>query len=172
LRRKTLTPEFFFFSSTTKPTCVHFKAPHVVGEAMKGGRLVARVMEAEGYGNDENEDENKIRPPPGSPPPFPFVTCVPLRSAARLVAFCRAVQEGSPVGSFVRPTPGPAAGCSDEVVFGDGTFVDGSTGELSADGPLRAPFAVYTQGGAHWSQWVVPLESAVEALRGLEEVEK
>ena len=153
---------------------------------MKGGRLVARVMEAEGYGGgsggggngggggggrgggEENENGLKIRPPPGSLPPFPFVTCVPLGTAKRLVAFCRAVQEGSPVGSFVRPTPGPAAGCSDEVVFGDGTFVDGSTGERSADGPLRAPFAVYTQGGAHWSQWVVPLERAVEALRGLE----
>ena len=143
---------------------------------MKGGRLVARVMEAEGYGGgggsgEENtkntENELKIRPPPGSPPPFPFVTCVPLGTADRLVAFCRAVQEGSPVGSFVRPTPGPAAGCSDEVVFGDGTFVDGSTGEMSADGPLRPPFAVYTQGGAHWSQWVVPLERAVEALRGM-----
>jgi len=152
------------------------QAPHVVGEAMKGGRLVARVMEAEGYGGGgsggkgaAHDAETKIRPPPGSPPPFPFVTCVPLGTADRLVAFCRAVQEGSPVGSFVRPTPGPAAGCSDEVVFGDGTFVDGSTGEMSADGPLRAPFAVYTQGGAHWSQWVVPLERAVEALRALEE---
>ena len=135
---------------------------------MKGGRLVARVMEAEGYGN-ENENGLEIRPPPGSAPPFPFVTCVPLGSAARLVAFCRAVQEGSPVGSFVLPTPGPAAGCSDDGVVGAGTFVGGSAGELSADGPLRAPFAVYTQGGAHWSQWVVPLERAVEALRGLEE---
>lgn len=113
-----------------------------------------------------------IRPAPDTPPPFPFVTCVPLLTPERLVAFCRAVQEGSPVGSFVLPAPGPAAGCSDAVVFGDGTFVDGSTGEMSADGPLRFPFAVYTQGGAHWSQWVVPLERAVEALRRIDDEEE
>lgn len=147
-------------------------APHVVGEAMKGGRVVARVMAAEGFGRGGGKNDLEIRPPPGSKPPFPFVTCVPLLTAERLVAFCRAVQEGSPVGSFVLPTPGPAAGCSDDVVFGDGTFIDGSTGEMSADGPLRLPFAVYTQGGAHWSQWVVPLEKAVEALRKIDDDEE
>lgn len=131
-------------------------APHTVGEAVKGGRVVARALAAEGCA---------ATPPPDAPAPFPFVTAAVLGSEARLVAFCGAVQAASPVGSFVRPTPGPAPGVGDDVIFGDGTFIDGSTGELSADGPLRPPYAVYCQGGAHWSQWVAPLERAVAALR-------
>ena len=132
-------------------------APHTVGEAVKGGRLVARALAAEGCA---------VTPPPGAPAPFPFVTAAVLGSEARLVAFCGAVQAASPVGAYVRPTPGPAPGVGDDVVFGDGTFIDGSTGELSADGPLRPPYAVYCQGGAHWAQWCAPLEGGVAAVRG------
>ena len=131
-------------------------APHTVGEAVKGGRVVARALAALGC---------DAFPSPTATPPFPFVTAAVLGSEARLVAFCGAIQAASPVGAYVRPTPGPAPGVGDAVVFGDGTFIDGSTGELSADGPLRPPYAVYCQGGAHWSQWVAPLEGAIAALR-------
>ena len=62
-----------------------------------------------------------------------------------MLAFCEAVQRCSPVGSHIRPTPGMTPGYGDEVIFADGTFVDGSTLELSADGPLREPYAVYMQ---------------------------
>lgn len=131
-------------------------APHTVGEAVKGGRLVAAALAAEGV---------VATPAPGAPGPFPFVTSAPLGTAARLVAFCGAVQAASPVASYARPVPGPTPGCEHDVVFGGGTFVDGSTGELSADGPLRAPFAVYCQGGGHWAQWAAPLEAAIAAMR-------
>ena len=56
------------------------------------------------------------------------------------------------------------AGYGDEVIFADGTFIDGSTAELSADGPLRAPYVVYCQGGAHWTHWALALESAVRSM--------
>jgi cystathionine beta-lyase family protein involved in aluminum resistance len=59
---------------------------------------------------------------------------------------------------------GATAGYGDEVVFADGTFIDGSTAELSADGPLRPPFAVYCQGGTHWTHWALALEGALPAL--------
>jgi cystathionine beta-lyase family protein involved in aluminum resistance len=65
---------------------------------------------------------------------------------------------------------GVTAGYGDEVIFADGTFVDGSTAELSADGPLRPPYVVYCQGGTHWTHWAIALESAVEELRA--EVER
>ena len=81
------------------------------------------------------------------------------------VSFCRAVQAASPVGAYISPEPGVTAGYADPVVFGDGTFIDGSTAEMSADGPLRPPFAAYCQGGSHWSQWVPALEAAVAAFR-------
>ena len=60
---------------------------------------------------------------------------------------------------------GVTAGYGDPVIFGDGTFIDGSTAELSADGPLRPPFAVYCQGGTHWTHWALALKAVVPALR-------
>lgn len=56
------------------------------------------------------------------------------------------------------------AGYGDEVIFADGTFIDGSTAELSADGPMRPPYVVYCQGGTHWTHWALALESALEQL--------
>jgi len=60
---------------------------------------------------------------------------------------------------------GVTAGYDNEVIFADGTFVDGSTAELSADGPIRPPFVVYCQGGTHWTHWAMALESALESLQ-------
>ena len=75
-----------------------------------------------------------------------------------MISFCEAVQKRSPVGAYIRPIPGMSPGYGDEVIFADGTFVDGSTLELSADGPLREPFVAFTQViffipiyGAHFS---------------------
>ena len=62
-----------------------------------------------------------------------------------MISFCEAVQKRSPVGAYIRPIPGMSPGYGDEVIFADGTFVDGSTLELSADGPLREPFVAFTQ---------------------------
>ena len=90
---------------------------------------------------------------------------------AKVLAFCRAVQRCSPVGAGVLPVAGVTPGYADEVVFADGTFVDGSTLELSADGPLRAPFAVYVQGGTHWSHWAIVLREALSAVGAWEGVE-
>lgn len=69
------------------------------------------------------------------------------------------------MGSYVRPIPGVTAGYGDEVIFADGTFIDGATSELSADGPIREPFVVYCQGGTHWTQWAYVLEGCMEAMR-------
>lgn len=60
---------------------------------------------------------------------------------------------------------GVTPGYGDEVIFADGTFIDGSTAELSADGPLRSPYVVYTQGGTHWTHWAHVLEEVVTDLR-------
>lgn len=75
-----------------------FLAPQMVGEALKGGRLVAEVMTREGY---------KVTPPAGSrQQPRSFITAVEVGSPERMCAFCRAVQRCSPVGSYIEPTPG------------------------------------------------------------------
>ncbi|GMH37671.1 hypothetical protein BSKO_05544 [Bryopsis sp. KO-2023] len=134
-----------------------FLAPQMVGEALKAGRLIASVFEKEGY---------TVVPNVGDPVPS-FITAIEVGSPEKMVAFCQAVQNLSPVGSFVVPVPGVTAGYGDEVIFADGTFIDGSTSELSADGPIRPPFVVYCQGGTHWTHWATVLASVISALRSL-----
>ncbi|KAL3647059.1 hypothetical protein CASFOL_008027 [Castilleja foliolosa] len=112
-----------------------FLAPQMVGEAVKGSLLIAEVMEGRGY---------KVQPG-RRVPRHDIVQAVQLGSRERLLAFCEAVQRSSPVSSFIKPIAGATPGYASEVIFADGTFIDGSTSELSCDGPLREPFAVYCQ---------------------------
>ncbi|KAK9830077.1 hypothetical protein WJX72_009629 [[Myrmecia] bisecta] len=146
-----------------------FLAPQMTGEALKGGRLVASVMQREGYAVEPVPAACSRAEPSGAPSgtAYSMITAVELGSRERMVAFCRAIQQICPVGSYIRPEPGVTPGYGDEVIFADGTFIDGSTAELSADGPLRAPYQVYCQGGTHWTHWAIALEAAVNALRQL-----
>uniref|UniRef100_M1BP43 Uncharacterized protein n=2 Tax=Solanum TaxID=4107 RepID=M1BP43_SOLTU len=92
------------------------------------------------------------------------VQAVQLGNRERLLSFCEAVQRSSPVSSFIRPVAGATAGYASEVIFADGTFIDGSTSELSCDGPLREPFSVFCQGGTHWTQWGLVLGEVLKSL--------
>lgn len=134
-----------------------FLAPQTVGEALKGGRLVADVVSNLALAP-------RVLPPPGTCNPWSFITAVELGSPQRMEAFCRAVQRKCPVGSYVLPVPGVTPGYGDPVIFADGTFIDGSTSELSADGPLRPPYVVYCQGGTHWTHWAIVLEEVLQSL--------
>ncbi|KAF3453623.1 hypothetical protein FNV43_RR04064 [Rhamnella rubrinervis] len=120
-----------------------FLSPQMVGEAIKGTLLIAEVMASKGY---------KVQPLPRVCR-HDTVQAVQLGNRERLLSFCEAVQRSSPVGSFTKPVAGTTPGYASEVIFADGTFIDGSTSELSCDGPLREPFAVFCQGGTHWTQW-------------------
>ncbi|KAL3676346.1 hypothetical protein R1sor_026294 [Riccia sorocarpa] len=134
-----------------------FLAPQMVGEALKGTLLVAEVMAAEGY---------KCQPSPRVRR-HDIIQAVQLGDRERLLAFCGAAQKFCPVGSYIQPVAGATAGYESEVVFADGTFIDGSTSELSCDGPLREPYVVFCQGGTHWTHWALALEGVVQALRQL-----
>ncbi|KAL7129614.1 hypothetical protein ABFS83_13G080200 [Erythranthe nasuta] len=131
-----------------------YLAPQMVGEAVKGSLLIAEVMAGQGY---------KVQPG-CRVPRHDVVQAVQLGSRERLLAFCQAVQRSSPVSSFTKPIAGATAGYASEVVFADGTFIDGSTSELSCDGPLREPFAVFCQGGSHWTQWGLVLGEVLKVL--------
>ncbi|GFR52410.1 hypothetical protein Agub_g14981, partial [Astrephomene gubernaculifera] len=128
-----------------------FLAPQMTGEALKGGRLVAELLHREGY---------PVVPAPGLPPVWSMITAVQLGSREAMKAFCGGIQRTCPIGSYISPEPGVTAGYGDEVIFADGTFIDGSTAELSADGPVRPPYVVYCQGGSHWTHWALALEGA------------
>ncbi len=129
-----------------------FLAPQIVGEALKGAMLVAHVFERLGYACN----------PPALAARTDIIQAIELGERDKVLAFCRAVQRCSPVGSGILPVAGITPGYGDEVVFADGTFIEGSTLELSADGPLREPFAVYLQGGTHWTHWQLILEEIVD----------
>ncbi|KAK1863901.1 hypothetical protein I4F81_006454 [Pyropia yezoensis] len=98
----------------------------------------------------------------GDPPPLELIHAIRLGDRRRLLAFCAAVQRTSPVGAHIAVEAGSTPGYGDEVVFASGTFVDGGTLELSADGPVRPPYVVYVQGGVSWCHWaIVAAEAAV-----------
>lgn len=131
-----------------------FLAPQMVGEAMKGNHLVAYVFDRLGY--------------PVNPAPFAprrdVIQAIQLGSPEKLIAFCRAIQKHSPIGSYLDPVPAGMPGYESELVMAGGTFIDGSTSELSADGPLREPYVVFCQGGTHWTHVAIALEAAIEAI--------
>lgn len=131
-----------------------FLSPQMVGEAIKGTYLVAEVMASKGY---------QVQPLPRATR-HDVVQAVQLGTRERLLAFCEAVQRSSPVASFTKPVAGVTPGYASEVIFADGTFIDGSTSELSCDGPLREPFAVFCQGGTHWTQWALVLGEILKSI--------
>ncbi|NJO44326.1 MAG: methionine gamma-lyase family protein [Oscillatoriales cyanobacterium RM2_1_1] len=131
-----------------------FLAPQMVGEALKGNHLTAHVFDQLGY---------RVNPQPFASR-RDVIQAIELGSAEKLVTFCRAVQAHSPVGSYLDPVPAEMPGYESQLVMAGGTFVDGSTSEFSADGPLRDPYIVFCQGGTHWAHVAIALEAAIEAL--------
>jgi len=131
-----------------------FLAPQMVGEALKSAHLIAYVFDKLGY---------RVNPLPDAPR-CDTIQAIRLESADKLVAFCRALQQHSPVGSYLDPVPAPMPGYASNLVMAGGTFVDGSTAEFSADAPLREPYIVFCQGGTHWTHAAIALEAAIEAV--------
>lgn len=114
-----------------------FLAPHVVAEALKGMVFAAKFFAALGYPvmPEYRAERSDI------------VQAIGLGTAEQMVAFCRGIQSASPVDAHVRPEPDAMPGYENAVIMAAGTFVQGASLELSADGPLRPPYAVYLQGG-------------------------
>lgn len=117
-----------------------FLAPTVVAGALKGAIFAANIYESLGFPVI----------PDGSESRHDIIQAVTLKSKEALVAFCKGIQAAAPVDSHVTPEPWAMPGYDDEVIMAAGAFVQGSSIELSADGPLREPFAVYFQGGLTW----------------------
>lgn len=114
-----------------------FYAPHTTAEALKTAHLAAYIFEKMGY----------EAYPSWSEPRADIIQTVVTHSADKLCAFCRGIQAGSPVDSYVEPQPWAMPGYSDKVIMAAGCFVQGASVELSADGPLRDPYTVFFQGG-------------------------
>ena len=117
-----------------------FLAPNVVSGALKGAIFAANVYERLGFRVVPNGTESR----------HDIIQAVELGSAEGMLAFCRGIQAAAPVDSYVTPVPWAMPGYDAEVVMAAGAFVQGSSIELSADGPIREPYAVYFQGGLTW----------------------
>lgn len=131
-----------------------FLAPQMVGEAIKGSHLIAYVFDQLGY---------PVNPLP-LVPRRDIIQAIQLGSPEKLIAFCKAIQQHSPVDSFLEPVPDSMPGYESKLVMAGGTFIDGSTSEFSADGPLRSPYIAFCQGGTHWTHIAIALEAAIEAI--------
>ncbi|MFM7087877.1 MAG: aminotransferase class I/II-fold pyridoxal phosphate-dependent enzyme [Cyanobium sp.] len=131
-----------------------FLAPQMVAEALIGAELVAQVFHDLGYA---------VNPLPGGAR-SDVIQAVKLGSPERIKAVCRAFQACSPVGSYLDPVPAPMPGYASELVMAGGSFIDGSTSEFSADGPLREPYVLYVQGGTHHAHVALALEQALTAV--------
>ncbi len=118
-----------------------FMAPSVVADAVKGAVLAAKIFEEIGYISTPKFDEKRTD----------IIQTIAFGSAEPLENFCKTIQELSPVNAYVTPIPDDVPGYEDKIIMAGGTFIEGSTIELSADGPLREPYAVYMQGGLNYA---------------------
>ena len=118
-----------------------FLAPTVVAGAEKGAIFAANLYEPLGFRCVPNATESR----------HDIIQAVELKSEAGMIAFCKGIQAAAPVDSFATPLPWDMPGYNDKVIMAAGAFVQGSSIELSADGPIRPPYAVYFQGGLTWA---------------------
>lgn len=131
-----------------------FLAPHVVLQALKGAVYTAAVGTLLGY---------EVFPKVDSPR-FDLIQAINLNNADEMEQFCRGMQAYSPVDAHVRPVPGDMPGYTDQIIMAGGTFVQGSSIELSADGPVRPPYTIFMQGGLVFEHSMLGILGAAEEI--------
>lgn len=129
-----------------------FMAPHTVAQALKGTALVGQIMEDKGYKVIPSNDEQ----------PEDIVKSVIFNTADELIKFVQTVQAVSPIDGYVLPIPWDMPGYTDQVIMAAGTFVGGSSIELSCDSPIRAPYIAYFQGGLTYEHVKTFAEKLIE----------
>ncbi|MFT8424107.1 MAG: methionine gamma-lyase family protein [Liquorilactobacillus sp.] len=128
-----------------------FLAPNVTANAIKGAVFASALLEKMGLAVSPKWDE----------PRTDLVQTISFGNPEAMISFCAAIQHYSPVNSFVDPVPSYMDGYEDEEIMASGSFTEGSTIELSSDGPLRAPFTLYVQGGLTYSHVKIAISNAV-----------
>ena len=131
-----------------------FFAPSVVASAVKTAVFASRILEKLGYKVNPKYDE----------PRADIVQTIELGDVKKLIRFCQGIQMGSPIDSNVIPEPSAMAGYDDQVIMAAGTFTEGSTIELSCDGPIRAPYIAYMQGGLTYEYGKLGILKALSTL--------
>ncbi len=132
-------------------------APHVVAQSLKGAIFAAGLFKELGY---------NVWPQPEATR-SDIIQAIELGTPEKLIAFCGGLQKYSPVDSFASPEPWDMPGYADQVIMAAGTFVQGASIELSADGPMRPPFNVYLQGGLTFEHAMIGIMGAAQAIENL-----
>lgn len=131
-----------------------FMAPSIVSDAAKGAVLAAKIFEEIGYISTPKFNDKRTD----------IIQTITFNAQKPLEEFCKTVQELSPINSYVTPIPDDIPGYEDKVIMAGGTFIEGSTIELSADGPIRPPYAVYMQGGLNYAHVKIVLQSILNKI--------
>ncbi len=131
-----------------------FLAPHVVGQALKGAIFTAAILEKLGMNSN----------PKWNSPRTDLIQSVQFDDRDKMVAFCQAIQFASPINSYVTPYPAYMPGYEDDVIMAAGTFIQGASIELTADGPIRPPYVAYVQGGLTYSHVKIAVCTALNSL--------
>lgn len=138
-----------------------FLAPHVVGQAIQGAIFSSALLE-------EYQIEST---PKWDDPRTDLIQLVELKERDAMVRFCQSIQKFSPIDAYVAPVPSYMAGYEDDIIMAAGTFVQGASIELSADGPLREPYSLYLQGGLTFEHVKVAVANAVNDVYHREKAE-
>ncbi len=131
-----------------------FMAPSIVSEAVKGAILASQVFEDIGFISTPKPYEIRTD----------LIQTIKFGAAEPLIEFCKTLQSFSPIESYLTPVPDEVPGYDDKLIMAGGSFIEGSTLELSADGPVREPYAVYMQGGLNYAHVKIALKGIVEKL--------
>ena len=131
-----------------------FYAPHTVAQALKTAQFAAACFEASGFEVSPKAGEKRND----------IIQTVTLGDPDKLIKFCQGIQAGSPIDSYVAPMPWAMPGYSDEVIMAAGAFIQGSSIELSADGPMREPYLAFLQGGLTYESGRYGIMKALEFI--------
>ena len=132
-----------------------FMAPHTTAQALKTAALCAAMLERLGFETAPSARE----------PRYDIIQTVTLKTGENLKRFCRGIQAGSPVDSYVTPEPWKMPGYEDEVIMAAGAFIQGSSIELSADGPMREPYMAFLQGGLTYESGRLGIMNAIAEMQ-------
>ncbi|WP_114569803.1 methionine gamma-lyase family protein [Exiguobacterium flavidum] len=131
-----------------------YMAPHTVSQALMGAMFTSSMLEQFGFATSPHFEAERTD----------LIQSVSFFDPEKMIAFCQAIQAASPVNAHALPIPDYMPGYADDVIMAAGTFVQGSSIELSADGPIRAPYTAYVQGGLTYSHVKIAIITALDTL--------
>ncbi|WLR46873.1 methionine gamma-lyase family protein [Halobacillus litoralis] len=131
-----------------------FLAPHVVGEALKGAIFTSKYLSEWGFDTNPAYDVKRTD----------LIQSVNFKTAEQMISFCQSIQQASPINSQFKPEPSVMPGYEDEVIMAAGTFIQGASLELTADGPIRPPYTAFVQGGLTYAHVKIAVVQAVQQL--------